>query len=179
MTHHESVILLERHGRVARHDHLVRRFSRDLELLRGLDRVLVADRSLIGVLVSSACRALSVPEPALLLRANRRPDTGACDPPRRRLVAQFGEGRVRDAEAAGTVITHPYGRLRLGAPTLAGTIAHEVGHHLVNHTTGAGTPGHGKVWVAAYDAAARRLAAHPGLAGVLALSEPPLPTLAG
>ena len=81
--------------------------------------------------------------------------------------------------AAGQVVTYPHGRLRLGSRTLAGTIAHEVGHHLVNHTAGARTPGHGKVWVAAYDAAARRLATHPGLAGVLALSEPPLPTLAG
>lgn len=179
MTHHASVVLLERLGRVARHDHLVRRFSRDLELLRRLDRVLVLDRPLIGDLVSSTCRSLSVPDPELLLRANRRPDTGACDPPRRRLVALFGEERVTAGEAAGQVVTYPHGRLRLGSRTLAGTIAHEVGHHLVNHTAGARTPGHGKVWVAAYDAAARRLATHPGLAGVLALSEPPLPTLAG
>ena len=95
------------------------------------------------------------------------------------MVARFGEERVQAAEAAGQLVTFPRGRLRLGSRTLAGTIAHEMGHHLVNHTTGARTPGHGKVWVAAYDTAARRLAAHPVLAEVLTLSEPPIPTLAG
>lgn len=173
-----SVVLLDRAGPVARHDHLVRRFSRDLDLLRTLDRVLVRDPELTREFVSSVCSDFAVPKPELLLRSNRKPETGMCDAPRRRLVARFGEERVAEAERRGAVVTHLDGRIRLGTETLAGTIAHELGHHLVNHTSGSRTPGHGKAWVAAYDAAARRLAIHPGLRDVLASWERPLPTLA-
>lgn len=172
------VVLLDRAGPVARHDHVVRRFSRDLGLLRSLDRVLVLDPDLTRALVSTVCEDFSVARPDLLLRANRRPDTGLCDPPRRRLAARFGEDRVRAAEAKGRIRTFPHGRIRLGARTLAGTIAHELGHHLVNHTSGWRTPGHGKAWVAAYDAAAHRLVAHPALLRALAATDGTLPTLA-
>lgn len=163
---------------MARHDHVVRRFSRDLGLLRTLDRVLVLEPDVTRALVSTVCGDFGVALPDLLFRSNRRPDTGLCDPPRRRLTARFGEDRVLAAEAGGRIRTFPHGRLRLGTRTLAGTVAHELGHHVVNHTSGWRTPGHGKAWVAAYDAVAQRLAAHPALLPALAAADRTLPTLA-
>ena len=44
--------------------------------------------------------------------------------------------------------------IRLGKRPALGTIAHELGHHLVNHLEPPSAPAHGRAWVAWFDAAA-------------------------
>jgi hypothetical protein len=44
--------------------------------------------------------------------------------------------------------------IRLGKRPALGTIAHELGHHLVNQLEPLGVPAHGRVWVAWFDVAA-------------------------
>jgi hypothetical protein len=122
--------------RTVRHEHMLRRFSNDPGLLVDLDHVVVSDRALIGRIVDSTSADLGVPAPELLVRSNRGAQTGLYQP----------GGR---------------GRLRVGAVTTAGVIAHELGHHLVAHTAPPSTPGHGRVWVAAYDLAAEQVAGRP------------------
>ncbi|MFO7548195.1 MAG: hypothetical protein R6X29_04890 [Acidimicrobiia bacterium] len=125
--------------RTVRHEHMLRRFSRDFGLLLELDHVVVADPTTICWIVEETSADLRLPPPELRVRANRAVHTGLYEP--------------------GSP-----GRLRIGAVTTAGVIAHELGHHLVAHAAPPSTPGHGKVWVAAYDRAAERVAGRPEIA---------------
>jgi len=52
--------------------------------------------------------------------------------------------------------------IRLGDPTSLGTIAHELGHHLVHVLDPARTPDHGKRWVQRFDQAANAMVALVG-----------------
>lgn len=122
--------------RTVRHEHMLRRFSNDPGLLVDLDDVVVADRAVIRRIIDETSASLGVPVPELTVRSNRGVQTGLYQP----------GGR---------------GRLRLGAETTAGVIAHELGHHLVAHTSPPATPAHGRRWVAAYDLAAGELSRRP------------------
>jgi hypothetical protein len=134
-----------------RHDGRVVRVSSDYARLRKLDHLLVGeDDARVAVVV--VCETVGVPIPRLKFHARRSPFTGACEAPR---------GRVSDGLTVVGDVTAPtgssrseHGAIRLGRSVTLMTLAHELGHHIVNHLDHPRTPSHGKVWVGRFDEAA-------------------------
>jgi CO/xanthine dehydrogenase Mo-binding subunit len=131
---------------------MLRRFSRDAMLIVRL-RTVGVDRSTARALIERVAGELGAPPPDVTFHRGRGPHTGYCRHPRSRAVALGGEGFV----AAWEMKKGPWpehGMIRLGDPSSLGTIAHELGHDLVNHFDATGTAPHGKVWVGRFDDAA-------------------------
>jgi len=143
--------------RTQRHARWVRRFSADSSLH---DRLfsLVLEAGEPAELATSLAERFGVPPPEVRTHARRRINTGTCQASRAVLVRHHGRGLVEEAERRRGRRFPERAVIRIGVPTLAGVLAHEFGHHLVNERDGPRTPGHGKVWVGRYDEAARVLA---------------------
>lgn len=150
----------------ARHEHTLRRFSRRLAAITALGRLGV-DREDARRLIEAVCDSLDLPAPLVTFHRGRSPFTGYCRKPRSNAVELWGEAAVVDWEKAKRQGWPPDGMIRLGDPTSLATVAHELGHHLVNHRERPATPGHGKAWVHWFDLAA---------AGVGRLASVDLPT---
>ena len=150
---------IERSDRVPRHEHRVRAFSRDYELLTGFGDRYAVDRSEAEALVRSVTERFGVPMPDLAFNRRRRPDTGECWPPRSVIVETNSVERVAAWEAHRRRAIPEHGQIRLGHTTMLRTIAHELGHHLVHHLEPKRTPAHGKVWVGRLDDAMATIAA--------------------
>ena len=142
----------------ARHDHMLRRFSHHVDLLLDL-RSWAADRSAAVALVRHVCRELDTPAPEVTFHRGRGLHTGYAQAPRHRAVQIFGEHRVRSWEQEKRRRWPSAGMVRLGDPTALGTVAHELGHHLVHHHEPLDTPAHGRRWVSWFDVAADSIAA--------------------
>ncbi len=142
----------------ARHDHMVRRFSRRAELIFDLRRW-AAERTVAAELVRAVCAELDAPVPDVTFHRRRSPHTGYAQAPRRRAVMRFGEPTVRAWEEQRRRRWPETGMLRFGDPASLDTIAHELAHHLVHHHEPLRTRDHRKVWVAWYDRAAVVVAA--------------------
>jgi hypothetical protein len=136
---------------------MVRRFSRDPALIArlrgwGLDRTSAAD------LIVQVTVAAGIASPVISFHGGRGPHTGYCMPPRDVAVAKADERTVAHWEQAKRRRWPEHGFIRLGDPTSAETIAHELGHHYVHVFDRPGTPPHGKVWVGRFDDAAGHVA---------------------
>lgn len=136
-----------------RHEHMVRRFSVDHDLIGAL-RGGAVDRTQAAWIVEQVCTELAVPAPEVTFHGRRGPHTGYCQMPRSRAVQRSEHAAVERWEAAKRRRWPASGLLRFGDPTSLGTVAHELGHHLVNHLDPAATPSHGKRWVNRFDQAA-------------------------
>lgn len=134
-----------------RHDHRVRRVSRDYALLRRLDHLLV-DSDGATRLVEIVCDETETPMPRLRFHARRSPFTGMTEAPRwvvRAMQRQRGANPIPDLSRVPE-----QGAIRLGRSTTLMTVAHELGHHLVHYHEPVGTPDHGNRWVHRFDQAA-------------------------
>jgi hypothetical protein len=138
------------------YDYMVRRFSTDSALIVQLRKEGVERLTAAG-LIQGMANDLGVTPPAVTFHGRRGPHTGYCQMPRWRAVAQTEESTVTNWERAKRRDWPDAGMIRLGDPTSLGTMAHELGHHLVNLLDDAKTPAHGKVWVARFDLAAATL----------------------
>jgi len=125
-------------------------------LLDRLDSLVVSDL-VASDLVYAACLSLELPRPVLKFHARRSVFTGATERPRFAWVDELGESEVARREMNGWGALPSNGAIRLGRTTTMMTIAHELGHHGVFCRDPAGTPAHGRVWVARFDEAARTL----------------------
>lgn len=134
-----------------RHEHRVATRSVDYARLRTLDRLTV-DESGARRVVAVVCEQAGVPVPELRFHARRSPFTGATEAPRHRVAALAARGGFEMPDRIGRAPEH--GAVRLGRTTTLMTIAHELGHHLVNHLDPVGTATHGNVWVRRFDQAA-------------------------
>ena len=148
----------ESSDRTPRHEHRVRSFSRDYELITEFGDQYAVDRSEAEALVRSVTEQFGVPMPDLAFNRRRRPDTGECWPPRSVIVETNSEDRVAAWEAHRRRAIPEHGQIRLGHTTMLRTIAHELGHHLVHHLEPKRTPAHGKVWVGRLDDAMETIA---------------------
>jgi len=146
-----------RPGPARRHEARVQRFSRDAELLSGLDGLSVSDAQVPDI-VLEVCSSLGVEAPRLKFHARRSPYTGATEQPRWLLVDTHGQGQIEELERGMRTPFAPFGAIRLGRTTTLMTVAHEVGHHLVFALDPPSTPAHGRVWVGRFDDAALRIA---------------------
>ena len=149
---------VERSDRVPRHEHRVRAFSRDYELITEFGDRYAVERGEAEALVRSVTEQFGVPMPGLAFNRRRRPDTGECWPPRSLIVDANSEERVVAWEAHRRRTIPENGQIRLGHTTMLRTIAHELGHHLVHHLEPKRTPTHGKVWVGRLDDAMETIA---------------------
>ena len=146
--------------RVPRHEHRVRSFSRDYDLIVELGDGYSVERDEAEALVRSVAGQFEIPVPDLTFNRRRRPDTGQCWPPRQHAVVINGEDRIAAWEAHYRRDFPEHGQIRLGSTTMLRTIAHELGHHLVHHLEPIRTPAHGKVWVGRFDDAMAAIAVH-------------------
>jgi len=154
-----GLVTMEPSDRIPRHEHRVRDFSRNYALTVGPGDGYGVEADIAERLVRLVTTRFDVPAPDLAFNARRRPDTGACWPPRWRVVASNGEGRV-DAWERHHGRAYPVdGRIRLGRVTTLRTLGHELGHHLVHCLDPVRTPAHGKVWVGRFDDAMEIIAA--------------------
>jgi hypothetical protein len=135
---------------------MLRRFSRDPVLIMRL-RGIGVDRAAARALIEEVAFDAGAPPPDVTFHGGRGPHTGYCRQPRGRAIELSSERYLAAWEdEKGPWPEH--GMIRLGDPTSLGTVAHELGHHLVNVFDPASTPPHGKVWVARFDAAAAHIA---------------------
>jgi predicted SprT family Zn-dependent metalloprotease len=148
----------ESSDRIPRHEHRVRAFSRNYELITGIGDRYAVERGEARALVRSVAEQFGVPMPDLAFNRRRRPDTGECWPPRSVIVETNSEERVTAWESHRQRAIPEHGQIRLGHTTMLRTIAHELGHHLVHHLEPKGTPAHGKVWVGRLDDAMETIA---------------------
>ena len=139
--------------RTQRHARWVERFSDDVDLHDRLFQVSL-DRTGAVQLVARLAHALDLPTPDIRFHGSRKRNTGQCVPSRSQVLVTFGEEWTLEAERRRGRRFPERAVVRLGATTLAAVVAHEIGHHFVHEIDGMRTPGHGKVWVARYDAAA-------------------------
>lgn len=151
------VLSLQKPTGSVRHEHRVRQFSTDYALLTRL-RTLATDLPGAAFLVDQVCRISLVPPPAVTFHGRRGPHTGYCMAPRWHVRRSFGEEAIGRWEQRKGRPWPDNGMIRLGRQPALETIAHELGHHFVNHREPPGVPAHGKVWVAAFDSAAQRIA---------------------
>lgn len=164
-------------GRVPRHEHRVRTFSRDYELIAGIGYRYLVEQDSAVLLARAVVERFSVPMPEFAFNTRRRPDTGQCWPPRRRVELVQGDDVVEAWERRRGRLYPEHGQIRLGSRTRLRTLAHELGHHLVHYLAPVGTPSHGKVWVASFDDAMAVIAAELGVArGSSRVSTPAGPT---
>ena len=138
-------------NRIPRHEHRVRTFSRNYELIIGLGDRYTVESNEAQELVYHVTSRFDVVQPDLVFNRRRRTDTGQCWAPRWVAVAQHGESGIRSWEAYYRRAYPRNGQIRLGATTSLRTLAHELGHHLVYLLEPAHTPAHGKVWVGRFD----------------------------
>lgn len=138
-------------GRIPRHEHRVRTFSRDYDLIAGFGDSYAVEAADAKHLVRLVVGRYGVPMPELAFNRRRRPDTGQCRAPKFHIESTYGADAVQAWERRKG---RPYpedGQIRLGAVTRLRTLAHELGHHLVHHLEPVRTPAHGKVWVGRFD----------------------------
>jgi hypothetical protein len=84
---------------------------------------------------------------------------GVAYEPRAHLRLSVGERAVVKEETGRGVPYPEHGLIYLKPKRLqANTVAHEVDHHAVHCLDPHGTPGHGKIWVGRFDAAAGAVA---------------------
>ena len=140
-----------------RHEHRVRQFSDDYALLTRL-QCLATDRTGATQLIDHVCRLQSVVPPVVTFHGRRGPHTGYCMAPRWLTLRRLGEESLGGWERRHGRGWPDAGMIRLGTQPSLGTIAHELGHHLVNHRESPRAPAHGKLWVAHFDTAARSIA---------------------
>lgn len=150
-----SLLPVRRGG--SRHDHMLRRYSRDPMLIIR-HRHIGVDRTTARELIEQVAIEAGAPPPEVTFHGGRGPHTGYCRPPRDRAIASTDERSVLMWEA-NEGLWPEHGMIRLGDPTSLGTIAHEVGHHYVHVFEPVGTAPHGKAWVSHFDDATAQIAA--------------------
>lgn len=150
--------------RIPRHEHRVRTFSRNYDLITGLGDHCAVESDAARQLVRVVAGRFGVVEPDLAFNRRRRPDTGQCWAPRWLAVEQYGESRIQAWEQHNRRDYPTSGQIRLGTPTAVRTLAHELGHHLVHLLEPVRTPSHGKVWVGRFDDAMELIAESLGAA---------------
>lgn len=143
--------IIESTNRIPRHEHRVRTFSRNYELITRLGDRYTVESDEATVLVAVVSAHFGVTEPDLAFNRRRRPDTGQCWAPRPIASELYGEDRIVAWEDHYRRAYPPDGQIRLGATTTVRTLAHELGHHLVHILEPVRTPSHGKVWVGRFD----------------------------
>jgi hypothetical protein len=136
-----------------RHDGRVERQSSDYPRLQRLDRLVVAEDDALRA-VMQVCTELDVPVPDLRFHARRSPFTGATELPRSMWIARGDLDFVTRYEMRGRRRLRENGAIRLGRETTLMTLAHELGHHLVNWLDPESTASHGNVWIHRFDQAA-------------------------
>jgi hypothetical protein len=146
--------------RIPRHEHRVRTFSRNYNLITGLGDRYIVESGEARELVRVVSKRFGVAEPDLAFNPRRRSDTGQCWAPRWLAIEQHGESRIDAWERHYRRAYPQNGQIRLGATTSIRTLAHELGHHLVHLLEPARTPAHGKVWVTRFDDAMELIAEH-------------------
>jgi len=144
--------------RIPRHEHRVRTFSRNYELITELGDRCAVEPDGARQLVRVVTARFGVVEPDLAFNQRRRPDTGQCWAPRWLAVQQHGESSIQAWEEHNRRVYPANGQIRLGTTTAVRTLAHELGHHLVHSLEPARTPAHGKVWVGRFDDAMELIA---------------------
>ena len=144
--------------RIPRHEHRVRTFSRNYNLITGLGDQATVESGEARELVRVVSKRFGVVEPDLAFNGRRRSDTGQCWAPRWLAVEQHGEGRIDAWERHYRRAYPQNGQIRLGTTTSIRTLAHELGHHLVHLLEPARAPAHGKIWVARFDDAMELIA---------------------
>lgn len=149
---------IELSDRVPRHEHRVRAFSRDYDLITEFGDGYAVERDEATALVRSVTKRFVVPMPVLAFNRRRRPDTGQCWAPRWHAVETNGAERIITWEKHYRRTYPEHGQIRLGATTTLRTLAHELGHHLVHHLDSIRTPAHGKIWVGRFDDAMETIA---------------------
>lgn len=152
--------------RIPRHEHRVRTFSRNYELIIGVgDRYAVTPAE-VRDLIQGVCADFDIAEPDLAFSGRRRPDTGQCWAPRAIAAETYGEERVAAWERHHRRPIPETGQIRLGTTTTVRTLGHELGHHLVHMLEPARTPAHGKVWVGRFDDAMEWIVSHLGVSAM-------------
>ena len=148
-----QLIALGSRDRSSRHEHRVRSFSADYALLTEL-RSLATDRVGATLLADHICSLNEVPPPTVTFHGRRGPHTGYCLAPAWHVRLTVGERTVQRWEQQKGRTWPDEGMIRLGNQPSLGTVAHELGHHLVNQKEPPGAAPHGKVWVTWFDVAA-------------------------
>jgi hypothetical protein len=129
------------------------RQSADFERLQRLDRLVVSEFDALTA-VTAACADVDVPVPDLRFHARRSPFTGATELPRAVWITRGDPDLMAKLEIKGRRGLRENGAIRLGRTTTLMTLAHELGHHLVNWLDPESTAAHGNVWVKRFDQAA-------------------------
>ncbi len=155
---------IESTNRIPRHEHRVRTFSRNYELIIGVGDRYAVECDEARDLVSRVCSDYDIPEPELAFNGRRRHDTGQCWAPRALAVRTYGEDRVVAWESHYRRTYPETGQMRLSTTTTVRTLGHELGHHLVHLLEPTRTPAHGKVWVERFDDSIECIANHLGAA---------------
>lgn len=150
--------IIESSNRIPRHEHRVRTFSRDYDLITRLGDRYAVESDETTDLVRHVAARFGVTEPGLRFNRRRRPDTGQCWAPRRIASDLYGEERIVAWEDHYRRPYPPEGEIRLGTTTTLRTLGHELGHHLVHLLDPPHTPAHGKVWVSRFDDAMEAIA---------------------
>ena len=135
-----------------RHDGRVQRQSANFSRLQRLDELVVTEYDARTAVVA-VCTAFDVPVPDLRFHARRSPFTGATELPRSMWIARGDHDFVIRYEMRGRRRLRENGAIRLGRTTTLMTLAHELGHHLVNWLDPESTASHGNVWVHRFDQA--------------------------
>jgi hypothetical protein len=149
-----STMLLQMNAsadRIPRHEHRVRAYSRNYDLITQLGDRYTAESDEAAALIAAVSGHFGVAEPDLAFNRRRRPDTGQCWAPRPIASRLYGEDRIVAWEAHHRRAYPSDGQIRLGATTTLRTIGHELGHHLVHVLEPLRTPSHGRVWVGRFD----------------------------
>lgn len=136
-----------------RHDARVQRQSANFSRLQRLDQLVVTEHD-VHTAVVAVCAELDVPVPDLRFHARRSPFTGATELPRSMWIARGEHDFVTRYEMRGRRRLRENGAIRLGRTTTLMTLAHELGHHLVNWLDPESTASHGYVWINRFDQAA-------------------------
>ena len=151
-----SILDLTPDHRGARFDHMLRRFSDEMQVIEVL-RTVGVDRSDAQRLLDVLAVRMDVPVPDGSFHRGRGPHTGYCVPPRGVAAIQADPARLAAWEADRGRGWPENGLIRLGDPTALATVAHEFAHHMVHCLDRPATPAHGKRWVARYDVSARTI----------------------
>ena len=151
-----SILELAPDHRGNRFDHMLRRFSDDMQLIEVL-RTVGVDRSDAQRLLGVLAECMDVPVPDASFHRGRGPHTGYCVPPRGVAAIQADPARLAAWEAERGRRWPENGLIHLGDPTALATVAHEFAHPMIHHLDRPATPAHGKRWVARYDVSARTI----------------------
>jgi len=131
----------------------VYRQSVDFERLQRLDQLVVTEGDAHTAVVA-VCTEFDVAVPDLRFHARRSPFTGATELPRAVWITRGDPDLMAKLEMKGRRRLRETGAIRLGRTTTLMTLAHELGHHLVNWLDPESTASHGNVWVSRFDQAA-------------------------